>query len=71
VAIVAMGMSIALLAAWGLGRLVASELYGVAATDPPTLAAAVLLLAVVSLLAGLLPSWRAARVDPTTALRYE
>ena len=71
VAIVALGMSIALLAAFGLGRLVASELYGVAATDPPTLAAAALLLAVVSLLAGLLPSWRAARVDPTTALRYE
>jgi predicted permease len=71
VAIVAVGMTIALLAAWGLGRLVSSQLYGVAATDPPTLVAAVLLLAVVSLLAGLLPSRRAARVDPTTALRYE
>jgi len=34
-------------------------------------AMAVALLGAVSLLAGLLPSMRAARVEPTAALRYE
>ena len=71
VAIVAVGMTAALVSAFWLGRLVKSELYGVAALDPATVAGAVLLLGVVSILAGLLPSRRAARVDPTTALRYE
>jgi ABC-type lipoprotein release transport system permease subunit len=46
-------------------------LYGVQPTDPVTVIAAVALLATVALLAGLIPSARAARVSPTTALRYE
>jgi predicted permease len=70
-AVTAAGIAAALPAAWWMGRLVASQLYGVQATDPPTVAAAVALLGGVSLLAALLPSMRAARVDPTTALRYE
>jgi putative ABC transport system permease protein len=57
--------------AFWLGRLVASQLYGVKAADPLTALAAVTLLGVVCLLAALLPSTRAARVQPTTALRYE
>jgi ABC-type antimicrobial peptide transport system permease subunit len=65
------GMLAATPLAWWLSRLVASELYGVAATDPATSAAAVTLLGLVSLLAALVPSTRAARVQPTTALRYE
>jgi len=65
------GIAAALPAAWGLSRLVASQLYGVAPIDPATIAAAVVLLGVVSALAGLVPSRRAARIEPTEALRYE
>ncbi|HJS56650.1 MAG TPA: ABC transporter permease [Vicinamibacteria bacterium] len=67
----AAGIVLALLSAFWLGRLVASQLYGVTVTDPLTVASAVGLLAFVSLLAGLVPSRRAARVEPTAALRYE
>jgi predicted permease len=70
-AVTAAGIAIALPAAWWMGRLVASQLYGVRATDPPTVAAAVALLGGVSLLAALVPSRRAARVDPMAVLRYE
>src|SRR5437870_3913778 len=70
-AMTAAGIAIALPAAEWLSRLVASQLYGVAASDPMTIATAVALLGAVSLLAGIPPSTRAARVDPTTALRYE
>jgi predicted permease len=69
--VAAVGMILAAPVAWWLSRLVGSQLYGVAASDPVTAAAAVALLAVVCLLAGLVPSARAARVEPTTALRYE
>ena len=65
------GIVLALLSAFWLGRLVASQLYGVTVTDPLTVASAVGLLALVSLLAGLVPSRRATRVEPTAALRYE
>jgi putative ABC transport system permease protein len=70
-AVTAGGIAAALPAAWWMGRLVASQLYGVPATDPSTVTAAVALLGAVSLLAALVPSRRASRVDPTTALRYE
>jgi ABC-type antimicrobial peptide transport system permease subunit len=40
-------------------------------TDAGTIAAAVLLLAVVLVLAGLFPSSRAARIDPIRALRAD
>jgi ABC-type antimicrobial peptide transport system permease subunit len=70
-AVIAAGIAIAVPTAWWLSRLVASQLYGVAPSDPRTVAMAVALLGAVSLLAGLLPSMRAARVEPTVALRYE
>ena len=59
------------MAAWGLGRLVSSQLYGVTASDPVTIAGAVGLLLVVALLAGYIPARRATRVNPVLALRYE
>jgi predicted permease len=65
------GIVLAAPVAWWLSRLVANQLYGVAPTDPLTAAGAVVLLGVVCVLAALVPSTRAARVEPTTALRYE
>jgi predicted permease len=57
--------------AWWLGRFVSSQLYGVKPGDPLTFAAAGTLLIVVTVAAGLVPSVRASRIDPTRALRQE
>jgi len=52
-------------------RLIASQLFGVSATDPLTLASIIVLLLATALLACWLPARRAARVDPMEALRQE
>jgi predicted permease len=67
----AIGIGIGLPGGIMLGRLVRAQLFGLAPTDPATLAAATAILAAVSLLAGYIPARRATSVDPTTALRYE
>jgi ABC-type antimicrobial peptide transport system permease subunit len=43
--------------------------FGLAPRDPWTIAAATAGLTAMGLLAGLLPAWRASRVDPLTAIR--
>jgi predicted permease len=65
------GIAVGLPASWWLGRLVGAQLYGVKSSDPVTTLTAVALLMGVAVLAGLVPSIRAARLDPTTALRHE
>lgn len=52
-------------------RLVSSKLYGLTTLDPVTIAVAAVILAVVAVIAGYIPAARAARVNPTTALRHE
>jgi predicted permease len=50
-------------------RVLATQLFGVSAYDPVTFVAVVVALAVVALIASLIPATRAASVDPTRALR--
>jgi len=54
-----------------LSRPLGSLLYGVTASDPTILAAAVACLLLVAVAAAAVPAWRAARVDPLVALRHE
>lgn len=65
------GLALGLLAALGLGHLMASYIYRISPTDPLTLALACVLLLAVALLASYIPARRAAKVDPLVALRYE
>jgi predicted permease len=67
----ALGIAAGLAAALGLGRLIASQLYGLRSWDPLTLAATGGLLVLVTLGATWLPASRAAAVDPSQALRAE
>jgi predicted permease len=70
-ALVAAGLVVGIALALAGGEYVASQLYGLAANDAGTIAAAIALMIVVSAAAGYLPARRAARVDPMIALRYE
>jgi ABC-type antimicrobial peptide transport system permease subunit len=67
----AAGVALGLPAAWIAARWIESMLFGLSATDPTTIAAAVLTLATVAHLAAWLPARRAARVDPLLALKCE
>ncbi|HEY1809966.1 MAG TPA: FtsX-like permease family protein, partial [Acidobacteriaceae bacterium] len=65
------GIAAGLAAALGLGRLIASQLYGLRSWDVPTLAVTAGLLMMVTLAASWIPARRAADVDPSQALRAE
>lgn len=67
----ALGLALGIPAAAALGRLVATQLYGVQAHDPWIGLATVTVLLFVSAAAGLVPAHRASRIDPILALRYE
>jgi len=69
--LVAIGVGLGLLASVALGRVIATQLWGVSVYDPWTLLCVPLLLLLTGFLACWLPARRAARVDPMIALRYE
>jgi len=69
--LVGVGMVIGLGAAIAATRLVANLLFGLSPTDQLTIALAALLTCAVTALAGYLPSRKASRVEPVTAMRHE
>jgi len=64
-------IAIAIPASLLLTNLIRNQLFGVSSSDPLTLSATTMLVAVVALLSALVPARRAAKVDPMVALRYE
>ncbi len=69
--LIGIGTVLGLAGAFGLAQAVSSLLYGVSPTDPLIYGGTTLVLIAVSLLACYVPAWRASRVDPMVALRYE
>ena len=69
--LVALGVAVGVPAALALGRVVRAQLYGLKANDVPTMIAAIAGLGLIDCLAGYVPAFRASRVDPMVALRYE
>jgi predicted permease len=67
--LVAAGIAVALPAAWWLSSYVRTQLYGVAPMDPVALMLSLGGLLLVALLAGLIPTLRALRINPVRALR--
>ncbi len=67
----AVGLAIGLGFAFVLSRFVASQLYGISATDPVTFLAVPAILLVVAFAASMTPARRASRIEPFTALRHD
>jgi putative ABC transport system permease protein len=67
--IVGVGIGVGLALSYAAARAIASGLYGVGAADPTAWGSAVGVMIVSAALANYLPARRAARVDPSVALR--
>jgi hypothetical protein len=65
------GLGVGLIAAFLLGTVAQSVLFGLSGHDPAVMGAAAFVLAAVILAASWLPAWRASRIAPLEALRYE
>jgi predicted permease len=66
-----LGVTLGMVGALALARVMSTLVYGVNPTDPITFLAVAVFLAVVALFATIVPAYRAAKVDPMVALRYE
>jgi putative ABC transport system permease protein len=69
--LVAIGVTIGLIATFGVTRVIASQIWGVSPHDPLTLSTVVSVMAIVAFAACYVPARRATRVDPMVALRCE
>ena len=69
--LVVVGVLLGIAGAVAAGRLIANLLFGLAPLDPIAIAGAVVVMLLLSAVAGYLPARRASRVDPMVALRYE
>ena len=65
------GAALGLAGGWAASRVVTSQLNDMTASDPLIFAAALGLLGLIALIAAYVPTLRATRVNPITALRYE
>jgi predicted permease len=65
------GAGLGVVASFGLTRLMSGLLFGVKTSDPETFVLVTAALLIVALAACWIPAWRATRVDPVIALRYE
>jgi predicted permease len=71
VIVVAAGLVVGVVGSLLLTRLIANTLFGIEATDPLTFAAVSLLLLAAALVACIVPTWRALKVQPSEVLRHE
>ncbi len=69
--LLSIGLIIGIPAAMALAKFVATQLYGIQPRDPMIAGTTVAVLALVSIVAGLIPAHRASRIDPILALRHE
>jgi len=68
---VAIGIVIGVVASLAMGRVVASMLYDTSPRDPIVFVAVAVMLAIVAVMASIVPAWRATRTDPAIVLRAE
>ena len=66
-----LGVVIGTAGALAIGHVLSSLIYGVKPTDPITFLSVAVLLGAIALLASIIPAYRAAKVDPMMALRFE
>lgn len=66
-----LGVGVGAVLAALLARVLQALLYGVSSLDPVSYGVAAIVLLVVALAANLIPAWRASRISPMAALRYE
>jgi putative ABC transport system permease protein len=65
------GLSLGIVLSLVLGQVVKALLFGVTATDPVTYVVSAAGFLMLALAATIVPAWRASRVNPTSALRYD
>jgi putative ABC transport system permease protein len=65
------GVGVGLVSAFALGRAAEALLFGLSGRDPVVFGGAVAVLAIVVFAASWIPAWRASRIAPTEALRYQ
>jgi predicted permease len=69
--LVAGGIVTGIACTFALSRLIASQLFGVKAYDLSIFSGAAAILAVVAMAAAFVPGWKASRIDPVSALKYD